>query len=347
MAGAHTLKELTPGQRQTYQAAVEIYQAYLEACRQSRAFQGGMHWKKIRNRDYLYRYRDRFGHGESLGPRSEHTEKLYARFSREREEVTARVRRERLRLQEQSRFCRAARLQRVPKTTAQILRRLEQHPAGGNLLVLGAAAIYAYESAAGVFLDSAGLPNLLAASHRRLTLAGAGGVSWEELLRLLRQTDRSFAPLTGGECRAANRRGFLVQLVKSGTRRPGKQKTITVPGARAPLPPEAGNLQYLQASPKFSQVVIGKDGGPATMAVADPRAFALNKFWLSQQEDREEETRRRDYLQALAVADLVLRYLPRYEYFSTELDMLPQDLVQRAARFAEGADLTEEGSGDY
>jgi hypothetical protein len=47
------------------------------------------------------------------------------------------------------------------------------------------------------------------------------------------------------------------------------------------------------------------------------------------------------------VAQLVLGYLPQYEYFSTELDMLPQDLVKSAARFAEGAESPEEGSGEY
>ncbi|MBI4643209.1 MAG: hypothetical protein HY743_05655 [Deltaproteobacteria bacterium] len=340
MAGVYTLTELTPGQRQTSRAASEIYRAYLETRRQSRALKGGMHWKKIRGRDYLYRYRDRFGHGQSLGPRSEHTERLFTRFTRERQEAAARVHRERLRLQEQSRFCRAARLHRVPLAMAKILRRLEEHPVGVNLLVIGTAAIYAYAGAAGVFLDFSDPPDLPAASRRRLTLAGE--MSWEDLLRVLCRTDRSFAPLPGAECRAANRDGFLVNLLKLGGRRPGKQKTITLPGAKAPLPLEAGSLQYLLASPKFFQVVIGQDGYPATMVAADPRAFALNKFWWSQQEDREEAKRRRDYHQALAVADLVLRYLPPYEYFSTELDMLPQDLVQSAARFAEGTDLTEE-----
>ncbi len=48
-----------------------------------------MHWKKIRGREYLYRYRDRYGHGGSLGPRSESTERLYDDFSRQRQEVTA------------------------------------------------------------------------------------------------------------------------------------------------------------------------------------------------------------------------------------------------------------------
>lgn len=340
-------KELTPGQQQTYQTTVAIYQAWLQARNDSRSLKGGMHWKKIRGREYLYRYRDRLGHGESLGPRSEDTEKIFASYSQERREVTARRQSERQRLTEQARFCRAARLNRVPPATAKILRRLEEDPAGRNLLVIGTSALYAYEAAAGVMLDSASAGDLLAPSRRRLTLAVAGLMSWEELLGLLSRTDRSFGPDPEVECRAVNRHGFQVQLLKAGSRRGGKQKTLTVPGAREPLPPEAGNLQYLTASPKFTQVVIGQDGGPATMIVADPRAFALNKFWLSQQDDREEAKRRCEYRQALAVADLILRYLPPYDYFSTELDMLPQDLVQNAARSAEGQETAGEENEIY
>jgi hypothetical protein len=131
-------------------------------------------------------------------------------------------------------------------------------------------------------------------------------------------------------------------MLKTGARRPGKQKAVTVPGAREPLPPEAGNLSFLAAAAKFSQVVVGKDGFPATMVMADPRAFVLNKFWLSEQEDREPAKRARDLSQALAVAGLVLGYLPEYDFFSTELEMLPQDLVQSAAGLAEDADAAGE-----
>jgi len=344
MTGGYLLTELTPGQRQTYRTAVEIYQSYLEARSQSRAFKGGMHWKKIRGRQYLYRYRDRLGHGESLGPRGEETAQLFIRFTRDRREATARLRRERLRLQEQARFCRAALINRVPRATARILRHLEEHPAGGNLLVIGTAALYAYTGGAGVVLEP---PDLLAAAHRSLALAGAGEMSWEELLRLLRRADRSFAPLPGGECRAANRDGFLVTLLKLGVRRPGIQKTITVPGAREPLPPAAGDLHFLTAAPKFPQVVIGKDGGPATMVVPDPRAFALNRLWWSRQEGWEGTRRARGRSQALAVAALVLRYLPQYDFFSTELDMFPQDLAPDAAQWAAGEDLTGEEDLEY
>jgi hypothetical protein len=327
LADGYRFRELTAGQRQTFQGAMEVYRAHLETLGQSRVLKGGMHWKQIRGREYLYRYRDRFGHGESLGPRSEQTQRLYDDFTRQRREVAARLRDQRLRLEEQGRFCRAAWINRLPRMAAKILRRLEQHEQGRNCFMIGATAFYAYEFAAGVFLESLGPRDLLGEAGRQLILAG-GGMSRDELLRLLRRADRSFAPLPGEECRAANRDGFLVKVLKSEVKRPGKPKALTVAGAREPLPPEAGNLQYLAASPKFSQIVIGKDGWPVTLVVPDPRAFALNRLWLSQQADRDEGQRARDLAQALAVAGLVLRYLPQYDFSSSELDMFPRDMVR-------------------
>jgi hypothetical protein len=325
MEGSYAFTEFSPARQRVYEAATQAYQAYQAALQQTRAFRGSRHWKRIKGRDYLYQYHDRYGHGRSLGARSPHTEELFAQFRRESGVAAQGLKDRRRDLAEQARFCRAALINRLPRVAARILRRLEQHETRRNFFVIGTAAIYAYEFATGVFLESLGPRDLLGDAGRRLTLAG-GGMSRDDLLRLLRQADRSFAPLPGDECRAANRDGFLVKILKSEIKRPGKPKTLTVAGAREPLPPEAGNLQYLAASPKLTQVVIGKDGGPVTLVVPDPRAFALNRLWLSQQEDRGEDRRARDLGQALAVADLVLRYLPQYDFSSSELEMFPREL---------------------
>ncbi len=326
-----TFIELTLGQRQTYQAAVALHQDYLAAVSRDHRLKGGMHWKKIGGREYLYRYRDRLGHGRSLGPRSERTEKIFGDFVRARREVNYRLRDLRLRLAEQARFCRAALIHRLPQTPLKIMRRLELDQLGGHLLILGAAALCAYEFAAGVFLP--GADGRLTEARRRLDLAGDGSISWTDLLQLLRRGDRSFAPLPGAGCRAVNRDGFQVRLFKTDGGRPGRPKTVTAPGARQPLPPEAGQLHYLLTAPKFSQVVIGQDGGPVTLTVPDPRAFALNRLWLSQQEDREPAQRALDLGLALAVAALVLRYLPQYDFSESELDMFPRELGREGEDF--------------
>ena len=341
MIDGYRFKELSDGQRQAYRTAVELHQAYLAAAKQDRDLRGGMHWKKIGGREYLYRYWDREGHGESLGPRSESTERLFGEFTRKRREVTALLKDGRLRLGEQARFCRAALIHRLPVPAAKILRRLEQHELGRNLLVIGTAAIYAYEFAAGVLGAGAKAQDLLADSRRRLNLAGDGKISWEELLRLLRQGDRSFAQVPGAGCRAVNRDGFRVRLFKTDAQRPGRHKAVTVPGAREPLPPEVGQLQYLLGASKFTRVVIGGDGAPATMVVPDPWAFALNRLWWSRQEDRDPSQQARDLRQALAMAALVLRHLPQYDFSPSELEMFPQELVRDAEGGGEESDQNE------
>ena len=93
---------------------------------------------------------------------------------------------------------------------------------------------------------------------------------------------------------------------------------------------EIKNLQWLLSSPKFSQVVIGSDGYPSAMTVSDPRAFALHKFWLSEQPDREPVKKKRDRDQGLAVAQLVIQHLPQHAFRKAELKMFPKEVLDKA-----------------
>ena len=84
MAAEYFFREFQDNQTRTLNQAAEAYQAYLEAVETNRPLKGGMHWKKIKGKEYLYKYRDRYGHGPTLGPRSPHTEALWAEFGRQR-----------------------------------------------------------------------------------------------------------------------------------------------------------------------------------------------------------------------------------------------------------------------
>ncbi len=75
---------------------------------------------------------------------------------------------------------------------------------------------------------------------------------------------------------------------------------------------EIKNLHWLISSPKVYQVVIGQDGFPAAMSVPDPRSFSLHKLWLSKQVNRKAVKKQRDHDQAIAVANLVVKYLPAF-----------------------------------
>ena len=48
----------------------------LRTRQQSRGYRGGMLWKKVAAKEYFYHYRDRYGHGNSLGTRSEKRKRL-------------------------------------------------------------------------------------------------------------------------------------------------------------------------------------------------------------------------------------------------------------------------------
>jgi hypothetical protein len=86
-------------------------------------------------------------------------------------------------------------------------------------------------------------------------------------------------------------------------------------------------------------IVIGEDGYPTPLVVPDPRSFALHKLWLSEQPDREPVKKQRDCDQGLAVAQLVIQYLPQYQFNASELRMFPKDVVQRAKERISAIDL--------
>ncbi|MGA9755583.1 MAG: GSU2403 family nucleotidyltransferase fold protein [Desulfobaccales bacterium] len=347
MAADYSFREFQESQQRTLDRAVRAHQAYREAVQASRPFKGGMHWKKIAGREYLYKYRDRYGHGRSLGARSPDTEGMWADFTAQRREAAARLGKQRQLLAEAARFCRAALIHRVPDPVTRILRYLtEGDLSGGPVMVIGTQALAAYEFAAGVFIEAPKASPFWSGAGSRLTLAAPAAIPPAELLARLRRADRSFQALPGPGFVAVNKTGFRVSFLTPPTVRPPHR--IRVKDAPSPpVPAAAGDLAALVHSPKFSQVVIGRRGDPVTMVVPDPRALALHKLWLSQQEDREPAARSRDRSQASALVELILRYLPQYYFFSAELHLFPAEAIRQAEGLVEGYEVDGDLEGDY
>lgn len=329
------LREWTDNQRRIFTDTVQVYEAFSETFLRSRSWQGGMHWKKSKGREYLFRSLDRFGNGKSLGPRSPETEKIIDEFRKGKQENRERLAALRDRIAEQSRFCKAARIHRVYRLVCAILRLLDQkNMLGKNVIIAGTHAIFGYEAAAGVFLDApiltTGDLDILWDVRTRLKLMGM--IRKEGLLGILRKADRSFEVLHKSGFRTVNRDGFMVDLIKPEPRRI-TQKDSRRMGEKGDLEAaEIRNLQWLLAAPKFSQVIIGDDGYPARMVAPDPRAFALHKLWLSEQSDREPVKKQRDRKQGIAVAEVVIRYLPNNPFRTSELRMFPKEVIQTAEK---------------
>ncbi|MFZ0132307.1 MAG: nucleotidyltransferase domain-containing protein [Desulfobacterales bacterium] len=253
-------------------------------------------------------------------------------------------------LKEQARFCRAARISRVPRLVTAILRLLEQHRLlGRNLQIVGTNALYAYEARAGIFLERGLLAtpdmDVLWDNRPRLRLFAVEDVKHKSLLEILQKADRSFNLLGMKSFRAVNQAGYMVDLIK-----PEPKSVLTTESRQIGrgddlVATEIRNIQWLVSSPKFEQIVIGEDGFPSTMVVPDPRSFAIHKLWLSNQADREAVKKKRDRSQALAVSKLILKYIPEFVIKKEDLRMFPEAVITDALQFLNGSGLPP-GYGD-
>jgi hypothetical protein len=326
--------ELSSEQLRTVVDAQQLFEAWAEAFERVRNFRGGMHWKTAAGKQYLFRTRDRRGYGKSLGPRSAETERTLEHFQRNKTEAKGREAALRHRLAEQARYCKAARVARVPRLSAALGRELWRAGLDDAVLIVGTNALYAYEAACGVHILSAGRLetrdiDLLLDSRRSLELIAAE-VRREGLIGILRKIDKSFTLMDKQTFRAVNDRGFMVDLIRPMPKPPWKKQPDMV-GRKADL--RAADIQHLDwylSAPKLRQVVIGEDGFPAPFTVPDPRVFALHKLWLSRQPGRDPLKKPKDREQAFLVAELMTRYLPQSRFSKAELRMLPREVARLA-----------------
>lgn len=248
-----------------------------------------------------------YGHVHSLGRRSPETEKLYREFTTDKRSVKAALGETQAELQRRARFCVAAAVNRVPKLTARIVRRLDDLKLlGDHLVILGSNAIFAYEMMAGVhfktgLLQTDDLDTLL---EENPPLEIAGTVSRLGLLGILKKVDKTFDISPERRFRAVNSKTFMVDLIK-----PPVGKRSKIGNGRDLVAPAIQGLDWLGAAPKMSQIVIAEDGLPVRFVVPDPRVFALHKLWLSLQPDRSPLKRKRDFRQGGAVGQIAIEYL--------------------------------------
>ena len=312
------------------------YQAWRNAVERERGFRGSMVWETSKGHDYLFRASyadDGKRRQKSLGRRSPETEALKSTFENERASATASRKRLDEALARQAAVNRALGMGRVPLIAARILRLLDQRGyLGKGLRVVGTNALYAYEAAAGVFLDpgitATGDLDLLFDARRGLNLVGDAALSQDGLVDLLRRIDRSFRKSRQG-FRAENDEGYLVDLITPMRRPPwALPSSPTGPGALEAA--EIEGLSWLENAPAFEQIALDERGAPLRLVTVDPRVFAIHKHWIATRPDRDPLKRRRDAEQARTVAALTRRYLGHLPFEASDLLMLPRAVVEEA-----------------
>lgn len=306
----------------------QTYQSWRQFNAHYRAsYAGGMGWKTINGKQYLYRVTNRTGGGRSLGPRTPVTEEIYLQFHDAKERAKARLKELAASLSILAGGARAGKINRVPRITANILRKLdEQDVLGRNLMVIGTNAAYAYEAAAGCLLDT-GLTattdcDFMWDARSTLRLAGpelrAGG-----LLAVLQSVDKSFQASSASSFSAVNSSGFMIDLVKATPHPPWKAEASKLAEHDALSAAEIVNLKWMLASPKFEATAIGEDGFPVPIIAPDPRAFAIYKLFLSRHPERDPAKKDRDRRQAFAVTELIEKRLTHLPFDSDSQRIFP------------------------
>src|SRR5688572_12313905 len=115
-------RELSNEQRRQWLDFMQMDETFRSDRRElEHRFSGSMRWLKRGKEEYLHSKRGRVE--KSLGVRSPQTEKIYLAFKTGRAELKDRVKNLEFRIKENAPLNRALGLGRVPKLTAQILRK--------------------------------------------------------------------------------------------------------------------------------------------------------------------------------------------------------------------------------
>lgn len=341
------LKEFDNDQRREFVNTQQRFAAWEQARARLIGTRGSMTWQDKAGTQYLLRsYYEKKGvrKQKSLGLRSPETERLKQEFESGRDEAKKRFAAIDAALTRQAAINRGLGMGRVPLLTARILRALSEHGLlGKGLCVVGTNAIYAYEAAAGLYVDpgltTTGDIDLLLDSRRGVRFVVSEAVSERSLLAVLRDVDKSFERMAG-TYRAANSEGYMVDLIKPMRNPPWRtdRARISDDDGDDLVAAEIEGLVWLENAAAFEAVVVDERGFPLRLVAVDPRIWAVHKHWLSSRIDRDPIRKKRDADQARVVAHMVATALPQLELDPATWRNIPKDIVEAALPLFEGSE---------
>ena len=182
-----------------YIDAVSVFEALEEAQAEAAHVRGGMYWHagppSSPESKYLVRTTPA-GSETSLGPCTPETEAIYARFTQRKRESAERVSGLKTALEQQQRLNRALRVGRVDPLVVALLGRLASTRLSPHFKVVGTHALYAYETAAGVRLDTGTVAtrdiDLLWDTRKRLQFSTQLARVDSSMLGVLKKVDSTF-----------------------------------------------------------------------------------------------------------------------------------------------------------
>lgn len=300
--------------RRQYIDARASFEALEAAEAQAATVRGGMYWKTTNGTDYLVR--TSAGNAQkSLGPRSVETEAMFAAFTARKATAQARVKDLSDTLTRHQRMNRALFVGRTPTIVIDILNMLHRSGIAEHFTVVGAHALYAYEAAAGVRVESSAVAtrdvDLLWDTRKHLKFTTQLKRLDSSMLALLRKVDKTFILIDDQLYTAVNSKGFEVDILRREAKEQDPHPVKLSDAEEDFWVVQVRNAEHLVSAPRFSAMVVGTTGHMARMNTVHPMAFVGFKRWLAQRPDRDPLKTSRDQLQADTVEQLVNEYLPQ------------------------------------
>lgn len=303
--------------------AGQLYDAWKEVMVTLSRMPGGMYWRVINSKEYLYQYVTTAGKQQTkyVSPKTRDAEETYRDFKHTKKELEERRQGIEKRIEELAPTWRALRLPAIDTTAGNILRAFDQaNFVGKSILVIGTYALKAYEVESATSF-SVGMD---ATEDLDFTLffdeTNADPDLPRRLLLTLKQVDSSFIVATSSPKTVVNKNGYRVDLLTN-------TAAAQVMASARPWKPEAlEGQEWLLLGNPVKTVLIDFQGWPVAVSAPDPRYFALHKLWLSKRRGRPRARATKDKNQGEALLKTIKDHMPHYPINESFVGGLPDPL---------------------
>lgn len=309
------LSDIGNDARRQYVDAQSAFSAWEEATRRAAEVRGGMYWKRQGKFEYLIR--TSAGNAQkSLGPRSGETEAIFDKFMESKAQLEGRRDELARALTIHQRLNRALFVGRSPQILVDILNVLAKFGIDKHFMVIGTHALYAYEAAAGVRIESSEAMatrdvDLLWDTRKRVQLLSSLERLDSSMIGILKKADKTFEIRDDQRYTAVNGAGFEVDIIRREASE-GDPHPLNISDDEGDFSVvQAKRAGSLLSSPPFSAVVVSPSGHMARMSTISPVLFVQFKRWMAKQPGRDIFKIERDMIQADIVEQMIEEYFPQ------------------------------------
>lgn len=312
-------------QRRHLQNLLQFYETWKEVSRSLAQLPGGMYWRVINSKEYLYKYVTSSGikQSTSVGPKTPQTEAIAEHFQQAKKDLQKRLEAIEGRIKTLAPIMRVLNVPAIDETAGKILRALDQvEYLGRNILVIGTYAMTAYEMTA----ETRFAEGFDATEDLDFTIivdpANPNDSDFpRRLLLTLKEVDKSFLVSPSSSKTVVNKGGYRVDLLISNDLAPAMQRAM-------PWKPEAlVGQEWLALGTPVQQVLIDFNGWPVLLTSPDPRYFAVHKLWLSKRPKRIREGKApKDAAQGKMLLKAIQEFMPHYPIDDDFVQSLPTAL---------------------